>query len=155
MPREERQRVELRGSQQPRNVVNHANCAERRAVDRAHGYARVEPNAWIAGHERIVGEPRISVRVLHDHRPGLRKGVGAERVLARRLGYAETNTRLEPLAIVVDESHQGNRRSADGGGESRQIVELWLRRRIEYSRTANSLETRRLIRWNGRRAHRA
>jgi hypothetical protein len=69
----------------------------------------IRPNLRSPGHERIVGEPRIGRGVRNHVQLGAADRVRAERDAARCLAHVETDARLEPLPVDVDERHQRDR----------------------------------------------
>jgi len=50
-----------------------------------------------------VAKPAVVRRIEHDQRIVCRSGVGAKRQFARRFVRREAATRLEPLAVAIDE----------------------------------------------------
>ena len=66
-----------------------------------------------------------------DHDLLVQDRVGAERVVAGRLGHVEPHTRLEPLPLRVDEAHERDRHLADVRGQERHVVEDLLGRGVE------------------------
>ncbi len=59
------------------------------------------------------------------------QGMGTERHIARRLGDIDALARLEPLAVHVDQRHQGHRHREQHTGQPGNAVEGFLGRGIE------------------------
>ena len=93
--------------------------------------AGVKTDVRAARHQRVVGEPRILLRVLHLEQVRLQNRIGAERLLTRGFGFLFTNARLEPLPLAVDERHDRRGRAADEGRKLGDVIERLLRRGVE------------------------
>jgi hypothetical protein len=127
-------RVEL-----ARQPVHHAQRAHRVAVRGHERRARVEADVLL-GHQRVLREARVRLRVVDHEEPLVEDGVRAERDLARRLGHRHADAGLEPLPVRVDQAHEGDGRAADLGGQAGQAVELVLGGRVEDAVLAQRLE---------------
>ena len=83
--------------------------------------------------KRIVGEPDIGGGIENFHDLAIVDGVGRpEGLLTRGLcGFDAVSLAFEPLAVFIDQAHDGNGRFADDCGDARQIVEEPVRWGIE------------------------
>ena len=81
--------------------------------------------------QRVVCEAWVQRRVGDDEQAGLQDGMRADRAVDRRLAHAKPDFRLEPLAAVIDEVDDGNRRPADRGSDLDDFIEIGLARRVE------------------------
>jgi hypothetical protein len=145
VPAQDGERPPLIRPEAARPAVDHAQRAERLAARRHQRRAGVEADVGLGDEQGIVGEARIGSGVRHDEQTALEDGVPAERHRARRLGEICADARLEPLAMLVDERQQRDRRLADERRQRRQIVERLLGRGIEDVVTAERLEAARLV----------
>ena len=96
-----------------------------------HRLSGVEPDVRLLEHQCIPGEPRIEHRVFHDENVVGIDRVSAEGVVAGAVGDRKALSRLEPLALALDErdAREGNvehalRHAAD-------LVEAFLRWRLD------------------------
>src|SRR5207245_2709203 len=92
------------------------------------GHACVEARAQLVVERRVGGEPRVGERVRHEE-----EFPSPDRVLAEGdhlvgLGPVDAHAPREPLPAPVDETDQGNRRPAEPGGQTGDVVEGGLRR---------------------------
>ena len=114
-----------------RLVVEDANRAERKAFGRLQQRAGIKTQMRLAGHQRVVDEAPVQRRVRNDEQPGLQNGVRANRAVDRRFTHAQSDFRLEPLAAVVDQIDDRNRRPADRRRHLDDLIEFSLAGRIE------------------------
>lgn len=128
----QRQRLQLGQALGPGLLVQHAQGAQRRAGRGLKREAGIEADVGRAGHQRIVGEARITLGV-GDHQ-GLvaEHGVGAEGGRAWGFGDAQTDLGLEPLTLGVHQTDRGHRRVADARSQRGQIVERRLGRGVQH-----------------------
>ena len=97
--------------------------------------ARVEADP--VHHRGILGEARIEPGVLHHEHVRAEDRVGAEGDLAWGLVDRDPDTRLEPLAVAIDQRDHRDRDAEQLGRQGRQAVEGRFRRRVQH---AESLE---------------
>ena len=114
-----------------RLVVEHANRAERKALRRLQQRTGIKPQMRVARDQRVVREAWVQRRIRNDKQAGLQNGMGADRTVDRRLAHAKPDLRLEPLAALIDEIDDGNRRPADRGSHLDDFIEIGLARRVE------------------------
>ena len=77
---------------------------------------------WRTGDQRIVMKSLVQTGIL-DHEDLVAKdGMCTKRHLARGLGGIQPMPRLEPLALAIDQTDQGNRRVADLGCQRGEVV---------------------------------
>src|SRR5882757_787206 len=69
-----------------------------------------------------------------------------ERNVPRRLFGIDTDARLEPLAVLVDERHKSDWRLADVRSQQRDVVEGEFRRRVKDVVAMQRGETQALVR---------
>ena len=119
---EDAQRPLLRGSQFMRHTVHHAQGAERVAFGGDQRRAGVKTDVRVAGDQRIIGEALVARGVGHDEQIRLVNRVAAEGNVARCFSGVEPDPRLEPLALLVHQRNQRDRRTADVRGERGEIV---------------------------------
>jgi hypothetical protein len=126
---ERREGLDLFRRQRPRHPVDDAYRPERVSIRRDERRSCVEANARLARDQRVVLEPGVPEGIRYGEHVVLLDRVGTERDAPRRLRDRHADARLEPLAIGVDQCHEGHGRAADLRGEQREIVErlLWLR----------------------------
>ena len=125
------QRGALLGGERPRHVIDDAERAQDMAVRGAQRRARVEADVGPADHVRVVREARVRLRVRDLQEIGLEDGVGGEGLVARGLRLGQADPGLEPLPVRVQEAHERDGRSADGGRDPREGVEIGFGRGVE------------------------
>jgi hypothetical protein len=91
----------------------------------------IEANVGIACDERVVGEPRIEVRVLDDERVPVVDAVPAEGEIARGPRLRDPHAGLEPLVVGVDERDERDLGPAELGCQSRHVVKRLLGLRVD------------------------
>ena len=100
----------------------------------------------VADDEGVIGEARVDMRVAHDETAGrLVDHVGAERLLAPGLTPVQADPRLEPLAALVDEAHDRDRRAQRDRGEAHEAVEPLLGAGVQQTRPDERQEARRFV----------
>ena len=106
-------------------------------AERAEGQTGLggERHAGIGTDMRLARDQRI---VEHD--------VTAKRDVARSLGRVQTVSRLEPLAIPVDQRHEADRHAQPRGDERGDIVERGVGRRVEQTALVQGALPRLLVR---------
>lgn len=118
------------GRKRSRLVIEHAERTDPGAGHR-HWHPGIEADVLLARDQGIGGETRIERGVGHHH--GIvagSDGMGAERDAGWRLRLVETDARLEPLAIAVDQAHQRDRRFGDCRRKTGDTVEVRIGRRV-------------------------
>jgi hypothetical protein len=84
----------------------------------------VETDIWELGDEPVAGESGIVGGILHHHDIGrIPDGMGAKRQVAMRLRHIQTNRRLEPLAVSIDERHERDRRIEEFRRQKGDVIE--------------------------------
>src|ERR1700730_11316406 len=66
----------------------------------------VEADVRVIGNERIVGKPRVELRIFDDQWLRAEDGVRTERDVASHLALWQTDAGLEPLSVGVDQADQ-------------------------------------------------
>ncbi len=150
MPAQDEKGRLLVGTQAPHPAVHHAQRAQRVPVGGDERSPRVEAHVRIGGHERVVGETGIQGRIGDHEQIGPEDGVGAESRVARDLGAAPADHRLEPLPVFVHQPDEGDRRLADAGRHGREVVERVLPRCVEDSGLVQCSEALELVPGYGR-----
>jgi len=133
---ERRQMLDLQAGQRAGDDVENAQRAEDVPRARHQRRAGVEPQPRLAGHQRVVGEPRVQGRVRHDQRSIAGQRMGTERHLPRRLAHRQPEPGLEPLPVAVHQAHQRHRRATHMRGQRSQVAERFLRVGVEHPETA-------------------
>ena len=111
---------------------DHAEGAHGGTIGQVQGGTGIEADAGIARDQGIGGETGIELGVLHHKQIALLDGVGAEGDDPGGLAHPlQAQIGLEPLAIVIDQADQGNRRAADGRGRLHQAIEGGFRPGVE------------------------
>ena len=140
------QRVGLLVRQPARGRVDDAQRPDREAVGREDRRARVEADVRVLGDEQVVVEALVLARVGdHGQVVGREDRVGAEREVAVGRLELEVHPRLEPLAGLVDERDDCDRRARRLGGAAHQLVELLLGLGVEKLEVVQRLETLLLV----------
>ena len=153
--REVGEELELVGAEVARPMIGHRERSEGESVGIVEDMTGVGADPRSIGHDRTVGEPRISGGVLHHELPRrLEDGVPAERHRARRLAAVESDAGLEPLAIGVDQAHDRHRHAERPRRESDDPVEALLGTAVEQRRAIERVEARALVVMHGRGQHR-
>ena len=144
--REALQRRALPLVEAARHAIDDAERTDARPVREGQRNPRIETDVGRAGHQRVVGEARVSRRVLDLEQVVPEQGMRAEGQLPRRLLHAlQTQIGLEPLAVRVDEADERDGRAAHGGGRTNHRVQLRLRRRIEHAKRTQGRQALRLV----------
>src|ERR1700730_18068067 len=89
-------------------MVGYAQRAYRASVSQRERRPRVESYARLAGHQGIVGKPVIRESIGYLHHLVTQDDMRTEGLVAIGLAGVKTRARLEPLAVSVDQTHQGN-----------------------------------------------
>lgn len=76
-----------------------------------------------AGHHGVVCKPFVDRGVRDNHALTLRDNVRAYRRVLQSLGGRQSNTRLDPLPILIDERDRRYRCAKRFRGERRKIIE--------------------------------
>jgi len=100
-----------------------------RALERDTG---IEPHVRRPRHVGVIEEPRVSCRIRHDERRVHLHRLGAEREHVGRLWDVDAVARHEPLALLVDQRHQGDRRIEGECSQPGDRTELRLGSRVEH-----------------------
>ena len=139
----------------PRGGVDQAERAQRQAVWRAQGRARVETHVRGSRDERIVGEARVALRVGHDEHLLRREqdGVRAKGQVARDFAEVHAVVGFEPLAVAFDQGDQNHGHPENPRGQTGDPVEGGFRFRPEYFVAGERLKTGFFIGRRGRGGH--
>ncbi len=138
-------RLHLLGLEDPWLAIDDAERAEAVPVGVGEGVPGVKANARLVGHQWIGGKAVVTGRVRHDECLGAQNRVCAECELTRGLGGVESNPRLEPLPVAVDQAHQSDGRLADPCSQLGEIVEVGLRRGVQHAIGAQGFEPSGLV----------
>ena len=120
--------------------IDGAQRAYRKIVRRNQRRTGIEADAGIFQHQRIIRETGITGGIRHHHHIVLQNGMGTERQIAMGFLSREPHFRLEPLAVAIHQTHQGNRRFANGRQQGGYGVEIRLCRRIQNTVTLQRFE---------------
>ena len=126
------QNVDLGAAERPRPRVHRAQRADAKAAGAVQRRAGVEAHKRAADDIRIVAEAGVVERIGHDQQPVLGDRNAAERYAALGLGDVEPLTRLEPLAVAVEERHRRHLDRENLADEARYAIERLLARRVEH-----------------------
>lgn len=125
-----------------RREVVEAQRADGRALLVAHREAGVEAQVRRAGHAGQAREARVEPGVLDHGDATGGHGDVAEGLRARELGEIETDARLEPRTVLVEQRDGGDRHAEDGARQLRDPVEALLPTGVEdVERLDRSLAT--------------
>ena len=127
LARDHSQRVFLLGRQGSGLLIDDAERPERIARVAKQWRAGVKTDIGFTVYQRVAGEAWIVLGVLYDGQAGLENSVGAKRHLARHFPRDFTQNGFAPLSFGIHQSNGSDRRSADKGGETREIIECLLR----------------------------
>ena len=97
--------------------------------------ACVKPNPCSSGNLRVVRKTMVSESVRDHEQLTSRDGVCTERCFPRRLANLHAMRGLEPLALPVDQTHEGDWYPEDGRGKAGKTVKPLLFRRIKDPKT--------------------
>src|SRR2546427_274746 len=106
-------------------MVHDAECSQGKTLWCHQGHARVKPDMRVFGHQRVGYEPFVGRCVSNDKQVRLQDSMGAKRNVPGRFLDRQTDLRLEPLPLPVDEADQRDRGAANVSGQTRQIVKLF------------------------------
>ncbi len=115
----------------PGHKVDHAKCAQVEAIRGAQRDTEVKLDARLLSDQRISQRPRIGFGVVYDPRPLLKNAGGAKAGIAVDLLNVEPVVRLEPDAIVIDDTDDGYRDTHYQGGEGSNPIEGTVGRGIQ------------------------
>ena len=101
---------------------------------------RVEAEARLADHQRMVAETRIGLRVADDLRFVVEDRVRGQRALARNLAQRQSLHGLQPFAITVDQADRRDRQSEQAHGQAGDALETLLAWRIEQVQRAQRVQ---------------
>jgi hypothetical protein len=132
LARQAAHRIDLKGFERARLLVDHAQGAYRVAGRRHQRRAGVEAHVGVAGHHRVVEEALVGERVVHDEQVvRVMDRMRTERHVARGLLRVHAVARLEPLALAIDQADRAHRRAADRRGDFDEVVVGLLRHGVE------------------------
>src|SRR5690348_5750830 len=123
LPAQSAKGVALLARKFPRHTVDYAQCSQRIAARTAKRRPGIKTNLGFRHNEGIGFEAFVLARVRHDEQIRLLDGAGAERHLARRQANRNSDARLEPLAVLVNQSNESYWSLAYVGGEQGKIIE--------------------------------
>jgi len=103
------QKRKFRCIELPRAMIDQTQRADPAAVREGNGDPRVEPHMRLAGHQRIIREPRVLYRITDQKDGILQDRMGAKGHFPGCLRDVESLARLEPLAFAVDQAHERDR----------------------------------------------
>ena len=148
MPSEGLERFPLLGLKAlPGHRIYDAQRSESMAFPRRKRHARIEADTGLPQHVGARGKAGIGQGVEHHQSFMLQDGMGAKNNIAGRFIEVEPDARLEPLAALVQQSDPGDGGVEDVAGESGNLVENRLGRRIHQCIITESLETFGLPLW--------
>ena len=133
------------------NVVQNAECAERKIVFRDQRRAGIKTNFRLGLHQRVGGKTRVLGGVGNDGDLRLHDRVRAKCDVTRSLGDAQAETRFEPLPVGTDERDQDDGRLANLRGEEGNAVEIFLRCCVEDFQAFEVRQAFRLVLGDGHR----
>ena len=134
--------------------VNHAQCPDALTGAQAYRRACIEADVRLTQHQRVVGEARIERGIAHLKQLVALDGMCAKRPVPWRLRrIRQTEPGLEPLAIVVNQADQRNRRFAQLRGGRNQRVKNVFGRAVEYLQRIQSRLPFQFIGGKGRWGH--
>ena len=87
-------------------MIDHAERTEGVAVITMDGYPGVEGNLRRVGYQGVGRESLVLAGILDDEEPIALDCVGTERNTARRFGYIQAKTTLEPLSVAIYQRYQ-------------------------------------------------
>ena len=85
----------------------------------------------VARHQWIIREATVLRRVGDDEQAGLQNGMRANRAVQRGFANAQSDLGLEPLAPLVDQIDDRDRRAADRRCDLDDLVKVSLSGRVE------------------------
>ena len=106
-------------------MVHDAECSQGKTLWCHQGHARVKPDMRVFGHQRVGYEPFVGRCVSNDKQVRLQDSMGAKRDVPGRFLDRQTDLRLEPLPLPVDEADQRDRSAANVCGQTGQIVKVF------------------------------
>ena len=117
------------------------------------GNAGVEADAVVSDDMRVVGEPRVFAGVFDDQRLSLGDDMRAERRRPLDLTGLDSDPRLVPLPVVVEERHDGRRHRQETLSEASDPVELLLLLGVEQPKGIERSLSMQLVARLGRDRH--
>ena len=120
---------------------------------RDQGRPRVHVDVRVAGDHGVVVKPGVFLRVLNEERRVTADRPGAERVLPGGLAVGQSDHRLAPLPVLIDEVEDGDRGAQDAGSEAGNAVERLFLFRVEDVIARQVKQARSFIGGNGSRNH--
>jgi hypothetical protein len=140
------QEAEVFRREPARHMVDRAERAEGQTGLGGERHAGIGTDMRLARDQRIVGEARIGGGVLDHERRAFEHDMAAERDVARSLGRVQPVSRLEPLAIPVDQRNEADRHAQPRGDERGDVVERGVGRRFEQTALVQGALPRLLVR---------
>lgn len=111
--------------------IDDAQRADPPAIFGLQRRAGVEADADVTGDKRVRRKAIVLRRIVHDHRIVAMDRVRAERDRARRLRRCQTDLRLEPLPVLIDQRNKRDRRAKYFACIAHDRVELHLVGRVK------------------------
>ncbi len=146
LPRQRGQRLGLLVVEPVRLRVEHAQRTQRHSVRSDQRRACVEAHLRVAGHDRVVVETHVPLRVFHHHHLGrMQDRMAAHRFGPRQFLRVGALDRLEPLPFGVDQGHRCHRGATHRLGDGDQVVERLFPLRIEDVVTVQRRQADRLV----------
>jgi hypothetical protein len=154
-PRQGAQRFLLFEAQEPRATIDHTEGSQTESLPGPQRSSGIKSNARIARHQRIVRKSRITLGIGDNEEFLLQNCVGAKGHIERRFCGLDSDARLEPLAVGVDQADQGDGRAANGRGQPREVIEALFRERVQQFALSQRFQSLRFMRripaWSRRR----
>jgi hypothetical protein len=125
--------------------IEHGERADGEAA-RLQGDTRVEADGRLPRHPRVGLQGGLGRGILDDQGAVLVDHAPAERDPPPHMRQARAVSRLDPLAVGVDEGDRGDRRAGQAGGHGRDPVELGLGGRAQDVKALQGLHSLSLIR---------
>lgn len=138
----------LFGVQPLRLLIDHAQGTERVALRGNQRLAGVEADIGGLLHQRVVGKAGILARIFDFEQVGFQNGVGAKRLVPRRLRQLHAEARFEPLPVAIDQRHGGHGGAADERRQFGDVIERLLRRGVEDLILSQGFQPRGFIVWH-------
>jgi hypothetical protein len=111
-------------TQAVRAAMDYAYGSNALAVAREHWRAGIEADARPSGDEWIGGEARVARGIGHFQDVFMQDCMSTKRLVARELGDThKADVGLEPYPVFVNQTDQGDWRSARGGRHTSQRIE--------------------------------
>nr|WP_235199664.1 hypothetical protein [Sphingomonas sp. RIT328] len=104
-------------------IIDDGKGAELLAIGCDQRRTGIGPETGLSGDERITGKPVVVVQIGNLEHAILFDGMGADRPRTGDVGQIQTDRRLEPRPLVIDQRYEGNRRSGDLRRDTGYVIE--------------------------------